>query len=215
MAFTVLAFRKRHFTMGPWREWRGPWALPGAVTIMAVAVGQSCTFMPLLQFFLGRIYFSCVYKNIHIWNHLLGVGVGRLQWSEKKPEYIYTETSRWNTFYLSLWNIKHLACWLIFYFSNQHFWHGTVTAWEILHSQCHGCSTWVIFKYWTSGLAWMPAPNSRHRCVLAGGSPGYPFTLWVEGRGADTEVRLQMAFPFILRPCSNRRWNDAGENAEC
>lgn len=114
MAFTVLAFRKRHFTIGPWREWRGPWALPGAVTIMAVAVGQSCTFMPLLQFFLGRIYFSCVYKNIHIWNHLLGVGVGRLQWSEKKPDYIYTETSRWNTFYLSLWNIKHLACWLIF-----------------------------------------------------------------------------------------------------
>lgn len=50
----------------------------------------------------------------------------------------------------------------------------------------------------------MPAPNSRHRRVPAGGSPGYPFTLWVEGRGADTEVGLQMAFPAILGPCCSR-----------
>ena len=66
MALAVLAFRNRHLPVGPWREWRGPGALPGAVTITAVAVGQSCTFMALLQFFLGRIYFLGVYKNVHI-----------------------------------------------------------------------------------------------------------------------------------------------------
>ena len=52
------------------------------------------------------------------------------------------------------------------------------SAWEILHSQFHGCSTWVMFKYQTSGLACMPTPNSWHRCVPAGGSPGYSLTLW-------------------------------------
>lgn len=36
------------------------------VRTAAVAVGQSCTFMALFQFFLGRFYFSHAYKNVHI-----------------------------------------------------------------------------------------------------------------------------------------------------
>lgn len=77
--------------MGPWREWRGPCALPGAVTIMAVAVGQSCTFMALLQFFLGRIHFFPVFIRMYTYETISQVLVWAGCSDLKKSQSIFTQ----------------------------------------------------------------------------------------------------------------------------